>query len=371
MKVLVDGYWNNNLGDDLFLKILVDSLPNNKYFIIINQNQKEIYDNFTNLNLIVQNESFFRRSVNFFTRILYKINPNNDLIIPGSSNYALINMIQKKDIDCYLLLGGSLFIFPKKGMDSNYASRKKIANTNIPFFIIGSNFGPFYYKKQLNSYYNFFKKAKGVTFREKYSYSLFSDLGKKIKYYPDVVFGLDTSKYQMKEEYILFSIIDPSKLKISSKINEKYFEGMCNLINKYISSGEKVVLMSFCEPAGDLNYIHKISKKVNSSNLRIYNHSNIDESLQVLANAKKVIATRYHAMILSWIFQKEVFVISYSNKTSNVINDFFPDQNFVNISDISTTFNPSFSKMPLNKLKALKQKSKKHFNQFSSFTMGE
>ena len=34
MKVLVDGYWNNNLGDDLFLKILVDSLPNNKYFII-------------------------------------------------------------------------------------------------------------------------------------------------------------------------------------------------------------------------------------------------------------------------------------------------------------------------------------------------
>ena len=40
MKVLVDGYWNLNLGDDLFLKILTDYLPQNDYSIIVNENQK-------------------------------------------------------------------------------------------------------------------------------------------------------------------------------------------------------------------------------------------------------------------------------------------------------------------------------------------
>ena len=38
MKIFLNGYWNANLGDDLFLKVLSDYFNKDYFNIIINRN---------------------------------------------------------------------------------------------------------------------------------------------------------------------------------------------------------------------------------------------------------------------------------------------------------------------------------------------
>ena len=323
------------------------------------------------INLITRKQSKIRKTMDLISRAIYKLNPNKKIILPGSSDAFLINLTKLNNFDAYLLLGGSLFIFPSKGMDCGYSSKRQIILSGIPYFIAGANFGPAYNKKQVNEYHKLFKFVKGASFRDKYSYSLFKDLGDQIQYHPDIVFGLDVSNYHKTEDFILISVINPESSGHTKEISEKYFNYICNLARHYSNNGEKVVLMSFCEPAGDLNYISKILATIHSNNITAYNHNDVEKSLQMIAKAKKIIATRYHAMILAWIFEKDVYVISYNKKTTNVISDLFPKQNYVDIKEISSSTKPKFSKMPTEKINYLKSESLKHFDKFKSFTIGE
>jgi colanic acid/amylovoran biosynthesis protein len=79
--------------------------------------------------------------------------------------------------------------------------------------------------------------------------------------------------------------------------------------------------MSFCDAEGDAAAAGRIAEKLNSTRACVYSHTNIDESLALLASAKGIIATRFHAMILAFILNTPVFPIIYHPKMQTVIND--------------------------------------------------
>lgn len=120
--------------------------------------------------------------------------------------------------------------------------------------------------------------------------------------------------------------------------------------------------MSFCENQGDLSYIYEICNELDDdikNNVIIKSHHDIEESVQLIANALSIVATRYHAMILAWIFEKPCFVISYHKKIRDAIYTYNPSQKFVSLDKVCSTTTMEFG-TPV-KMDEWRKKSAKYF----------
>lgn len=329
MRVLTSGYWNNNLGDDLFLKILSERYPKHQFYIMAGGKGFETLKVLKNVHQI--HIPFYIKLLNCFHKQL-NVNPTK-LLGSFQANLA-------KEFDAFCEIGGSLFILPSKGMGDMFDVRNLIIqDKNLPYFVIGSNFGPFYHKYQIKKYAELFERMTAITFRDTYSYQLFPSLN-NITYAPDVVFNLDISPYETDEEYTLVSIINPRN-RFNSQIADQYFSLMNKIVNELLDNNEKVVLMSFCDAEGDLEAANRIKNNINRKNISVYSHHNIEQSLEIISHAKQIIAARYHSMILAWLFHKPTFVMSYSNKINQVTNDVFPSQPMIDIKQSIGDFSKS------------------------------
>ena len=73
MRNFVDGYWRKNLGDDLFLKILAERYPNNKFYILIDEEFYSVFDKFTNIIPMFNKKSALMRLKEKIGRLFVKI----------------------------------------------------------------------------------------------------------------------------------------------------------------------------------------------------------------------------------------------------------------------------------------------------------
>jgi colanic acid/amylovoran biosynthesis protein len=331
-KVIVNGYFRQNLGDDLFLKILLDRYPNTMFDIYENKKYKEI---FNNSNLRVYDKSSVKGII---FRIFRKLN--------------LLNLYCKlQGYKAQVLIGGSIFMenknIPLKSLEMGF-------NHDVPYYILGSNFGPYETNEFLELYKNkIFKNAKDVCFRENYSYELFKELP-NIRMAPDIVFGLDISKYKShndKNEYkeenkVVISVIKCEKDEKLICNQKEYNDKIIKLIEYFQKLNYKIVLMSFSKEQGDEeaiqeimdsilekdnkeNAINKESNSVKNKDAskpksdieKYFYRGNIDEALNQIATSKIVVGTRFHANILGFVLEKTVIPIAYSNKTINVLDD--------------------------------------------------
>lgn len=347
--LVVDGYWNTNLGDDLFLKILCDHYHEVNFTIAIDKRNYNVFKN-------IQNLSPTFVSANIQSKIINKIEQKTGKII--SSSFSRRNKIRKliSEFNTYIELGGSLFELPKTGMGADYSFRKVFRKNANNYLILGSSFGPYYHQYHIDNYNVFFDTVEDVVFRDKESYDLFKK-NKNKSLLPDFVFNLNKEKYNTKNKnYVLFSIINPS-------INKSNYKEFIKKYIKYYSSRNiKVVLMSFCENQGDLSYIYEICNELDDdikNNVIIKSHHDIEESVQLIANALSIVATRYHAMILAWIFEKPCFVISYHKKIRDAIYTYNPSQKFVSLDKVCSTTTMEFG-TPV-KMDEWRKKSAKYF----------
>ena len=296
--IFVKAYFKRNLGDDLFVKILLDRYKDKKFITIAPDCYKEILPS----NIVIKKN---RRIIN---AVLKKITNNKyDL----SHKY-----IDKSDFT--VLIGGSMFIQSKnkKYKRNNYYGKK--------YYILGSNFGPYYDEKFYDEYLNIFKYAEDVCFREKKSYDLFTSL-KNVRWAPDVIFSLDTSNIKFTDNRkVIISVID-CKRKIGEQYEKIYEEKILDLIYFLISKDYNICLMSFCKDEGDEEAINKILEKIDyekrkNVNKYFYN-GKIEEALNILGDSQIVIGSRFHANILGLLLNKVVLPIAYSDKMLNVLKD--------------------------------------------------
>lgn len=297
-NIYLKAYVNCNLGDDLFIYMITKRYSKCKFNLITNKKYNINY----NGNLSIKHYNFVNRVINKIIKVI--TNSNNSL-----ENY----LMQKSDLT--VLIGGSMFI------EGNNYNSKYFIGGGKPYYILGSNFGPYRTKEYYNKFYDIFKNAEDVSFREKYSYDLFSDL-KNVHFTSDLVFSLDVKNIKIENnKRVVFSIIGEGK--INSQYNEQYEKFIIDTIKFFKDKGYEILLMSFCKNEGDEEKINKIINKFDDKdNISKYFYSgNFKEALDLIGTSEIIIGTRFHANILGLVMNKAVIPIAYSDKTINTLKD--------------------------------------------------
>lgn len=183
MKVYVDAYLFENLGDDLFINILTKRYPKHNFFAITRG-----FKGYKSENLKVYSNVIIFRMLKKFQLEKYLAN-RYDLVVS---------------------IGGSMY------MENNDSKRDFSLGKNKRY-ILGTNFGPYRTQEYYQNIYNIFKNSEDVCFREKFSYDLFKELP-NVRYASDIVFSLDTSSIKItNRKRAIISVIS-----CAEKIDEKY-----------------------------------------------------------------------------------------------------------------------------------------------------
>lgn len=300
-KVYIDAYMEKNLGDDLFIDILVNRYTNffygkSKYFYRKN-----------NRNLKIYNHLFFV----VINKIMMEIN---------KKYYDVLGDFLAQKANIIVKIGGSIFM-ENNDLKKWKEKSKCYLKLDKPYYILGANFGPYKNEEFVELVEkNVFEKAEDVCFRDEYSYNKFKHL-KNVRKAADIVFSLNIDKFKIENKnQVVISV-----KKISNELNQKYEQKIIDFIKFFSDKGYKIILMSFCKNEGDEKAIKSILSKVdekykNNINQFMYD-GNIDKALDVIAKSKIVVGTRFHANILGMLFNKVVIPISYNHKTINTLKD--------------------------------------------------
>lgn len=379
--VCIRAFIKGNLGDDLFVVTLCKRYPNTKFVICGEKKFKSIFNNVENLKYVSIDNFFIKWSIRFLNVIPYTIN----FISRQIMKQELVCRVRVLDFITNLskynvLISGSLF------MESEYFSNVKKVYYKYENkyykkapFILGCNFGPYLHDEYLKKHQELFGMASVVNFRDSYSKNLFQDA--HINWYPDILFSYqqDIVKETREKDYIIISVLNYDKDGSNTpKIVENYINKMVEIVNELDRAGEKTVLVGFCIEQQDHVVIEKILEKIeNSKNVLVINYpeQTYEDIITYIANSKYVIATRYHAMILGWLFQKNVFPIVYNKKMQNVLDDIDVHVDHISIEEIDDLIVKdlmrsiqSDSSLPVN-VNSLIHASNKHFEQLDSILL--
>jgi len=317
--IFIYAYTNLNLGDDLFIKILCDQYPFTKFYIVSSVSKSSALYKIENLGVIPRIPYIDE----IFKRLGIRININN-----------VIQRLLSKQCDAIVNIGGSIFI-ENKGWEERAHQFKKRLIPNKPYFIISSNFGPYANQAFYQEYKSIFNSVTDICFREEYSYTLFSEIN-HVRYASDIVFSYHSTHNPKVKKQVTISVIDLSKRSDLKAYSKEYIDKIIEISKLLIQDGYQVCLMGFCSKQGDKKVINEIMSHF-SDKESIFSHNysgNIEESLNIIKESQAMIATRFHAMILGWVFNKPVYPIIYSNKTLNVIKDVGFKGKYTEISNI-------------------------------------
>ncbi len=322
MKIYLKAYAEKNLGDDIFIKIILERYRNHEFFLVSGKN----YLKFNNLNIKRH------RIINKIMKILY-----NDRV-----SYEKIYI---KKFDITILLGGSMFIQNDKYI------KKSILKNSKKYYIIGSNFGPYNTNEYHKYYQNIFKGAMDICFREKYSCDLFKELS-NVRCASDIVFSMDISNIKItNNKKVVISVIECGR-KTSIVDKEKYENKMVEMCRYFIEKDYQVTLMSYCKSEKDEEAIESILTKCDNMIRKKINtyfyRGNIEEALNVMGDCQIVVGARFHANIIGLLLGKTIIPIAYSNKTINVLNDMNFKGKILKVQEIDTFDVNSLTEQDLN-----------------------
>lgn len=297
MKIFIMAYARGNLGDDIFIKMLLEKYSHIDFYIKVKDKTfVEKLAEYSNLNVLIGNDT---------DEELYKMQVN--------------------EYDAYVYIGGSIFI--EGGKVYNLSEKffdfvQRCKKESIPFCYISSNYGPYQTQEYFDLSRKCFETCTDICFRDKYSYNLFKDI-KSVRYAPDFVFSYNLKNHDKIKNSIGISVINLEERPGHNHLAEEYHAFLINTINQYINEGNTVYLYSFCEHEGDEAMIEKLSKEFSDcdSVKTIMYDGNVEKFLETYSKMEYMICARFHAMILSCVARQNIFVMSYSAKIDNVIED--------------------------------------------------
>lgn len=296
-KVFLMAYARKNLGDDIFIKMLLDKYPQIDFYMKIKEKE-------------------FLKELSQYSNLKVMIGEDTD-----SELYQMDVM----EYDAYVYIGGSIFM--EGGKVYNLSEKfldfvKRCKNKNIPFFYISCNYGPYQTKEYFELSRKNFETCTDICFRDKYSYKLFKDID-NVRYAPDFVFSYNIQLGEKIPNSIGISVINLDIRHDLKHIGQEYHDFLVNNVNHYIQEGNKVYLYSFCKHEQDEIVMEKLMKEFenNPNVVKVRYDGDIDKFLEIYSKMEYMICARFHAIILSCICRQKMFVMSYSGKIDNVIED--------------------------------------------------
>lgn len=284
MKVFIDAYLYSNLGDDLFIDILLKRYPCTSFETISHYYQTILP------NIKIHN-----------VRFLSKIIPLEKI-----KKYYI------RSCDLIVSIGGSMYI-------EGVSSETEIFDLGKDCYVLGSNFGPYMTQRYYKHHEEIFSRMRDVCFREDYSYYLFNHLD-NVRKAPDIVFSLDTNNLNnIQSNKVIISVISCQGNLSGYRIYyEKKISELCTM---FVKKGYHVILMSFCQIQGDEKAIDRITQQCEVRVDKYFYRGNRKEALNIIADSSIVVGTRFHANILGLLLNKTILPISYSQKTIHMLDD--------------------------------------------------
>lgn len=314
-----------NLGDDLFVHTLCNRYPNKKFVLCGEKKYKSLFQAFDNLKYVCTDNIWIKWLFRLHkfpawagNKVLKLIGSDRRLAIPGCFEWFASH--SKENI----LISGSIFmqIYSNKKCNSPFYCGE-IAYYNKHPYVIGCNFGPYLEEEYREFYEKRFYHAKQVTFRDQYSDSLFPK--DCTNWAPDILFNYDEEKKKRPsiDHYVAISVIHLDKDgNQDEQMMQRYENAIAGLCRHILQQDQKVVLLGLCRDQGDqevLDRILHILPKTDHIVSCCYPDVPAEEIVGYLAYADCVVASRFHAMVLAWVYSRVAIPVVYSEKMTNTI----------------------------------------------------
>lgn len=322
-KILLKFYSCGNLGDDLFVKIFSDYFNNCRINLIVNPRYFPIcFGGHVKIHLFSILDAFIGKALSFIDR-----KSKTALILQEFLNYCQCK-IQKKH-DAAVWIGGSLFMGGTQGSELEFQTEKCpefAINSNLQnngnSFIIGANLGPVYSPEYWDSIKAVFRRYNHVCLRDYSSYCMVKELS-NVQYAPDVIFLTPKPKVSCTGESVVISVIDICRHTTDKVIISAYYGLLADAASYFADRNVPVTLVSFCEREGDEAAILKLLTSIpdNANISTCFYKGDIDQILKLFAGASFIVGSRFHSVILGFLFEKPVFPIVYNCKTTHYLSD--------------------------------------------------
>lgn len=337
--IYLRAYLNDNLGDDLFIHIIGDRYPQQIFKVFdINKSKAEKFP--SNIEFLLEEVDIdkFEYDRVRFEKIRNKRILNHlivDCFLP--ENRQKRKILKKAKLKIYVI--GSGFMEGGKIGIEYYLNEKSFFKNNS--YLIGSNFGPYKTVRYKEIHKKLFSMAKDICFRDSYSEKEFEMLP-NVRQEADIVFSYKNGEQEISNlplGYILISVVNLNKdNEENTIINEKYITFLVNLTKKYIEIGKKVYFVGFCKNQKDDIIIDKVIAKLltrDKKNIQVFNYPNTTykEIMWLFKNADGIVASRYHAAIIGMLYQKNLYILSYSDKINHVLYDIDKEIKYINITE--------------------------------------
>ena len=309
--VFIYAYDRINLGDDLFIRILVNRYQNVQFFIWTGKENRQTFGELKNLRIIDKNSAIISAAEKCRASFPPRIKEHYE-----------------KKCDAVVYIGGSIFIEYDPGWQNmlnwwNYEAKKS------KLYILGANFGPYSKEEYREGMNEAFLNMQDVCFRDAYSKKLF--LGNTVvRWAPDIIFNYQIKNVTVKKKQLFISVINcaekgEGKEKLRN-YGKNYLSGISNLIKAYTARKWRIVLASFCRSEGDEDAVNIILDMLpedvaGQCETIFYNGLNTNEVIKLLAESEYVIASRFHAVVLAIAAERPVYPVVYSDKTIHMLED--------------------------------------------------
>lgn len=294
MNIMLRAYLDNNLGDDLMIKLLVERFPQHNFWL---------YSNSTTVS------NTYKKHSNVKVKSIDKI--KTDL----------------KYIDVFITIGGSIFQLKTFKQHLTRVSKilflKFLKFKKIKVITLGANLGPFANKFSYKLVELELRQNNLTTVRDSDSMKIIDNFKgiKNCHKTEDIVYYLNEMNGKKK------SGLGISTYR-STNNNENNFDNyltLSKIADEYIErTGENVKLFAFdSEKENDLvsaHHIYNLSK--NKEKILIIPYlGDIEAFLAEFSNCQRLIAIRFHSAILADIYKIPFLPIVYSNKMKNLLED--------------------------------------------------
>ena len=310
-SVFVHGIYTKNVGDDLFLKILLERYPSTKMVMLAPEEYEHLLGKYSNCVVVSQSDKTICRLVKIcqFFHL-----PKNFLV------YAYLFI--KYRINFFLIIGGSLFIEGNSHITSllNGLKRMRFLFPRLKIAILGSNFGPSKTEKWSSIVLEAISVCDDVCFRDKASYDLFSSLP-IVRWGNDIVMHVEPVGRGGANKSICVNMRSVDTWPTLKPYKKEYLRNTLKIVNHFVKKGYSVHLLSFCERYGDEVITDELYNLIEDKS-KVHKHyyrGNLNEIIEVIGSSELMIGTRFHAIIIGLVYGLKVLPISYSVKTENTL----------------------------------------------------